>query len=166
MAALRIKACSYCGGENHSSLTCFKKRIRDYKISKKMAPLRRESKASTDKRAILSNTFFANNPPDSRGGYTCYLQINRNCPKWVSKKHVTLEHVLPRSKYPEVKWNVLNIKPACSFCNQTKLSNTPYQLAYIWPQLWILLTSPEWKEWEKQITPFLKRPLPSAVQML
>lgn len=152
--------CSYCGANNHYSLTCYKKQLHDFH-SKKKRPLRRESKKSFHNRDILSNTFFHDNPPDERGGYTCYLQISRKCPIWVSLREVTLEHILPKVKYPEVKYNVINIKPACTWCNGAKLSNTPYHLALIWPHIKILIETEEWKEWESSIVPFLKKPLPS-----
>lgn len=156
---MKTHACSYCGGDNHNSLTCYKKRKKDHAELKRRAPLRRESKAHASKRAILYNTFFANNPPDELGGYTCYLQISKYCPKWLSQQNVTLEHVLPRSKFPELRWVSDNIKPACEFCNKTKMSNTVEKLSLFWPHLKDMMETPEWKAWEAQIAPFLNRPV-------
>lgn len=90
----------------------------------------------------------------------CYLQINKSCPRWMPRHVVTMEHVLSKTKYPEVKYNVINIMPACEFCNKSKLSNTPYHLAIIYPHIAAMIQTPAWKEWEEKITPFLNRPLP------
>jgi len=150
---VKPKNCSYCGGEGHTAFLCYQRRKSEHLKRTKLRP---ESKATNSKRAILRNTFFANNPPDNQGGYSCYLQIHSSCPKWVSKKQVTLEHVLPRAKYPELKYNVLNIMPSCTFCNATKLSSTPYQLALFWPHIAKMIDTPDWKKWEDSIKPFLK----------
>ncbi len=150
---MKTKDCSYCGAQNHTAFLCYKRRKSEQGMRKKS--LRPESKAANSKRAILRNTFFADNPPDKQGGYTCYLQIHHSCPIWIPKERVTLEHVLPRAKYPELKYNVLNIKPSCDICNAAKLSNTPYQLAMFWPHIARLIETPGWKEWEKTIEPYL-----------
>jgi len=150
---VKTKKCSYCGKEGHTAFLCYQRQKSRHYL--KRTKLRPESKATKSKRAILRNAFFANNPPDNRGGYTCYLHIHRSCPKWVSKKQVILEHVLPRAKYPELKYNVLNIMPSCAFCNATKLSNTPYQLALLYPHIASLIETQKWKEWERAIEPYL-----------
>lgn len=159
---MRQGTCSYCGGKNHNSLNCYQKRKRDHSELKQRKPMRHASKASTHKLDILHNTFFFFNPPDEQGGYICYLQISKLCPGWVSKENVTMEHILPKAsgKYPEVKYNVINIKPACGFCNHAKLSNTPYHLALIYPHIALMIQTPEWKAWEEKIIPYLKHPLP------
>jgi 5-methylcytosine-specific restriction endonuclease McrA len=157
---MRQGKCKHCRGENHNSLNCYQKRKHDHTQLKQRKPLRHESKAANDKRATLSHTFFAQNPPDVEGGYMCYLRISRLCPGWMPKHEVTLEHVLSKAKYPEVKYNVINIMTACEPCNKAKLSNTPYHLALIWPHIAEMIETPEWKAWEQKILPYLNRPLP------
>ena len=160
----REKVCSFCGSPTHSSFNCYSKRRSGFdstgnykKLKQKQKKhLRPESKKHNSKRAVLSNTWHILNPPDYRGGYTCYLQISKNCPKWMAKAYTTLEHVYPKNKYPELRWNVLNIKPACEWCNAEKLSNTVYQLAVIYPHIVTMIAAPEWQAWEAQIAPFIK----------
>jgi hypothetical protein len=44
---------------------------------------------------------------------------------WDSAKTATIDHLLPRCKYPELGWNVDNLVPACSECNHIKLHYDP-----------------------------------------
>lgn len=150
------KVCSYCGGNNHYAFQCYRKRS-----DGKHKSINKESKTHKRKRAELYHNFFRQNPPDEQGGYVCYLNISKDCPGWVMKEEVSLEHVFPRSSYPEVRYNILNIKPSCWWCNQLKGSNTPYGLAYLYPQMTDTLKTDEWREWEGKIQPYLHRSLPS-----
>ncbi len=138
--------CSFCGSISHNSIRCYKKQIaslRD-KPHKKKKPIRKEIPIANNKRQLLKTTFFANNPPDEKGGYTCYLQISPHCLKWISKPYVTIEHVYPRQKFPELKYIPENILPSCEFCNKTKMSNTPEQLAIFFPNIKVMLETKEW----------------------
>lgn len=64
---------------------------------------------------------------------------------------LTLEHVYPKVKFPEFKYNYKVLKPACAFCNKLKGSNTPEQLAIYFVNIAILLQTPEWKVWKQEL---------------
>ncbi len=117
-----------------------------------------ESKSSNTRRKILRTTFFDMNPPDDIGGYKCYLQISPYCQKWVSKSYVTLEHVYPKNsgKYPELKYVVENILPACGACNKSKLSNTPEQLAIFYLNIRQMLETKEWQQFMDKLKDTIK----------
>jgi 5-methylcytosine-specific restriction endonuclease McrA len=59
--------------------------------------------------------WFKENPPNFEGYYVCYL-----CEKWVSVKEITLDHVIPRSRRPDLKYEMSNLQPACWDCNYIK----------------------------------------------
>jgi 5-methylcytosine-specific restriction endonuclease McrA len=134
---VKPKECSYCGGEGHTAFLCYQRRKTDHLKRSKLRP---ESKASNTKRAILRNTFFANNPPDDKGGYTCYLQISPACPKWLAKEDVTLEHMRTRARHPELKYEVSNIAVSCQPCNKLKGHLDIDQLVEMYPRLSEYLT--------------------------
>lgn len=163
---MKPKPCAYCGGENHTSLTCYSKRKAENKIIKARRILRSVSKSSMYKKTYTTNAFFVTYPPDERYGYTCYLGISSLCPGWLPADQITQEHVFPKGTWPEVKYNLLNLKPACPFCNKVKGGLTVYKLAAHWPHLVVMIQSPEWRAWEEEIRPFLKRPLPELLPVL
>lgn len=152
--------CSYCGRDGHNSLNCYKKRQDKVKTKpkKKASRMRLESKSANNKRQVLKTTFFALNPPDSDGNYTCYLQISPHCPKIIPKHYVTLEHVYAKQsgKYPELKYVVENILPACESCNKSKLSNTPEQLAIFYPHIKEMLETDEWQTFMDRLKQAIK----------
>lgn len=55
------------------------------------------------------------NWPNHQGYYECYI-----CGKWVDSSEITLDHVIPRSKAPELRLDMANLKPCCYNCNQEK----------------------------------------------
>lgn len=52
--------------------------------------------------------------------YECWLQISPYCPKFMKRKYTTLDHIKPRSFYPELEYEDSNIRPACKPCNDAK----------------------------------------------
>lgn len=56
--------------------------------------------------------WFINNPAES---YICYL-----CGKYLLPNETTLDHVLPRSRNPELRYKFSNLKPCCYDCNIKK----------------------------------------------
>ena len=136
---MKPKSCSKCGSDSHTSFMCRhwggkggKDPVDKFKLYK---PLRNESKKSHSKRMSTRRVWFENNPPDENGRWECYLQISGLCPRKLTKELLTMEHVEPRSKAPEKKYRVENIKPSCSFCNRSKGSRSLEQLARLWPHL-------------------------------
>lgn len=56
------------------------------------------------------------NPPDlGEEYYQCAL-----CPYPVHKDEVTLDHIIPRSRRKDLKYDPLNIQPAHAICNTLK----------------------------------------------
>lgn len=108
---MKIKECKYCGKDNHTSLMCFQKPRRRIKpISSKTASKEQQTKRE----------WFELNPPNEKGLWFCYLGISPMCPGWLTRSTITLEHVKSKARHPELKFEVTNLKPACSFCNEIK----------------------------------------------
>lgn len=134
--------CSYCSELGHTKFNCFKKPKKSLKL---------ESKKSRQKRGTTTGKWFGANPPDDNGYWHCYLQISSLCPKRLTRQLLTLEHVYPKVKYPELKYSIDNLKPSCSFCNKLKGSNTVDTLAKSFVNIAIMIQKPEWKAWEERI---------------
>lgn len=83
----------------------------------------------------MERLWYKTNKPDNDGFYTCYLQISSMCPIRLSKQSMTKEHVMPKVKAPELKFEPSNIRPACKWCNKLKGSRTLEQLAQAFPQV-------------------------------
>lgn len=141
------KPCRYCHQMGHWSFQCFQKPGR-----KVIAP---ESNMARTQRIRTANRWFKENPPDENGYWYCYLQISVSCPYKLTRRLVQLEHVYPKVKRPDLKYNTRNIKPACPFCNKLKGSRTVDQLARSFPSLAKLIATPEWKAWDASL-PVLK----------
>ncbi|MEN8698426.1 HNH endonuclease [Bacillus infantis] len=68
---------------------------------------------------------------NSRGpGYETYSILkrgtfNRTCPICGQRKVSTLDHYLPKAFYPSVVVTPINLIPACSDCNKSKLDDNP-----------------------------------------
>jgi len=60
-------------------------------------------------------TWKKKHPPNDEGFYECWL-----CGKWVLPNEITLDHVIPRSRRPDLVFEETNIKPACWTCNTLK----------------------------------------------
>lgn len=149
--------CSFCGRPGHNSLNCWNKPTAAIKRANKPIPFR--SKKAEKLQKDFAAAWFRANPPDKDGFWYCYLNISDMCPKRMLYGHVTLEHVYPKAsgKYPELKYCLVNIKPACAFCNKLKGGNTPQQLAYLFINVAIMIQRPEWKLWERQLVAYSPR---------
>lgn len=137
--------CKYCGEIGHYEAWCFYKPRKPIKVKTKThAPkpkIKPESDKTRSKRLKLRRAFFRQYPD---GVFTCYLQISANCMKELNTGTVLLEHVKPRVRYPNLTYEVKNVKPSCSFCNGLKGSRELEQLAKIYPQLKRYLPVDEW----------------------
>lgn len=108
---MKLNKCKYCGSELHYSLMCFNKpRTRVKPISDK----------NKLKEQQVKREWFELNPPNEKGLWFCYLGIAYNCPNWLTRSTITLEHVKSKVRYPELKFDVTNLKPACTHCNKIK----------------------------------------------
>lgn len=123
---MKQSKCKYCGRTNHFSINCFNKPHRPIKpISDK----RLNKKQETDRK------WYRLNPPDDKGVWLCYLQIAPDCPRKLTRSTITLEHVKSKVRYPELIFEVANLKPACSACNNIKQSLDLEDLVITYPHL-------------------------------
>ena len=118
---------------------------------KKRPRIKLESDAHRAKRQSVTAEWKSELKPDSDGFYTCYLRISPYCPRRLTLKQITPEHVYPKNKYPALRYRKENLKVACSFCNALKLSNTVNQLCKFFPMLVEMVQQPEWQAWEDQM---------------
>lgn len=125
-SSFRVNPCHHCGSSWHSAWKC-------PHIANK--PLKKEGDKARKKRQSTANKWFKANPPDEHGDWICYLQISELCPKKLNRQLITLEHVKSKVRHPELKYDINNIKPSCSFCNYLKGSRDLEELARIWPHL-------------------------------
>ena len=81
-----------------------------------------KAKKPINKRGKVYNHWVAfkiqwlhDNPPDYKGEYKCGI-----CKRVVHKLEVTLDHKIPRSRAPELRFDPDNIQPAHYECNSLK----------------------------------------------
>lgn len=133
--------CKFCGGNDHYSMTCFKR--------PQTIPV--ESEKHKQQRTTTRKAWFRTNKPDSQGRWACYLRIADNCPKFVTSGTIDLEHVKPKGKHQKLRYQVLNIKAACQPCNKLKASWELETLAETYPQIAEMIATPEWQAYDKQL---------------
>lgn len=110
------KPCKHCKGMGHFPYRCSK----NPKNSFKKNGLKKNGKYAKQW-AITRKTWIKNNPPDVDGKYwICYLQINEWCPKLLSEKTLTIDHVVSRSSDSSLRFSQDNLQPACIYCNNQK----------------------------------------------
>lgn len=71
-----------------------------------------------DKWLKVRADFLDTYPPNHQGYYACYL-----CPKWIYKDEVTVDHVIPRSRAPHLRYVFSNLAICCGACNTAKGSS-------------------------------------------
>ena len=116
--------CKNCGGKHYKTF-CYQNR----------KPIKQESFKSRDKRQVTKSLWFIKNRPDENGYYYCYLRIHSQCPNRLLESEVTLEHVKPKQRYPELKHDLNNLKASCSKCNELKSGISLEKLAESFPHL-------------------------------
>lgn len=105
------KTCKICGELGHSKFYCKKKPRKP--ISKSTKPIKPGK--HHNKWLAFRRKYLAEHQPNHQGYYTCYL-----CLGPVHVDEVTLDHVIPRSAAPHLRYDENNIRPACGSCNSTK----------------------------------------------
>lgn len=154
--------CKYCGGNDHTSLMC---------LRKPRHAMRQESKNHKLNRMRTSDSWYTINPPDKDGHWQCYLQISPYCLKVLDRSTISLEHIYPKIKWPELRYRHENIMPSCAYCNKLKLSNTLNQLCKFSQVVCDLVSTLEWQEREDRLQELseelgsrhLDRPLPGQI---
>jgi len=63
--------------------------------------------------------FLSHNPPNHQGYYVCYL-----CGIWVPQNEITIDHIVSRSRAPELRFVFSNLAVCCSSCNEAKGSRS------------------------------------------
>lgn len=116
------KACKHCGKMGHFSYACFNNPKRKLK-SIKRSPINKIGK-TTKQWIITRSTWIKKNPPASDGTWECYLKIHPWCPGRMDIHRLTLDHVVPRSNDPSLRFALGNLRPACIYCNGEKGSKS------------------------------------------
>lgn len=111
-----IRPCKICGIVGHTATFCFdrpKKPFKQTKIKKitRNKPLRRLGKIGK-KWLQFRAQWFIDNPADY---YICYI-----CGDRLTRRETTLDHVIPRSNRPDLRFDPSNIEPCCWRCNAEK----------------------------------------------
>lgn len=123
---LPTKPCKYCESLSHWPYQCrfSKKNMRPQKPKlaiKRAKPFRfvpiKKVGKQTAKWYKTRTKWFKEHPSDY---YTCYLQISPLCPKVMPPEETTLDHIIPRSRAPHLRYEFSNLKPCCGPCNTEK----------------------------------------------
>ena len=130
------KPCKHCGLMGHFAYACYQnpkralKALKRTELKRSTKPINKVGK-TTKQWFITRANWIRKNPPPIEGEFwECYLQIHPWCPKRVDIKHLTLDHVISRSRAPSLRFSLDNLRPACSHCNTEKGSKS---LDYVKP---------------------------------
>lgn len=113
------KYCDQCN-VTHTTLMCYQKPRKPIKTKKDL------TWEQTKKKWLLR---------ENTNWWFCYLQISDRCPIKLTKETMTFDHVIPRVRGSNYKYDIDNLKPACSSCNMLKGSRTLEALAREYPRL-------------------------------
>jgi 5-methylcytosine-specific restriction endonuclease McrA len=102
-------------------------------------PMKKESNQYKKKRLATRDAWFEANPPADNGYWECYLRISPSCLRMVDRTTIVLEHVKPKQRHPELRFEVSNIQPSCEPCNMKKsgyeldkfVDEYPHLLVYV-----------------------------------
>lgn len=119
------KPCKFCKLMGHFPYQCRAnpKVVLKRKVGLKRTPLKRVGK-QTKQWLVTRATWIRKNPADDEGYWYCYLQISPWCPKKLTLEMLTIDHVVPRSRDPKLRYAQENLKPCCRYCNELKGSRT------------------------------------------
>lgn len=111
--------CDNCG-ITHTSLQCFKKPRAALKNRKAINRFGKEYGKWRETRGA----FIQANPPDQYGFWYCALNLSEHCLRRMDIDQLTVDHIVPRSRSPELRHEQSNLQPACLYCNKEKGSKT------------------------------------------
>jgi len=124
------KPCKHCKMMGHFSYACYQnpkrvlKQIKRTELKRSTKPINRVGK-QTKHWLITRATWIKKHPPAIDGKYwLCYLQIHPWCPVRLDIEHLTLDHVVSRSRDASLRFNQDNLQPACIYCNGEKGSRS------------------------------------------
>jgi 5-methylcytosine-specific restriction endonuclease McrA len=108
------KPCKHCGSRQHTSFRCFKKPRKPIKVSSlrplKRTPLKKIGRI-TKKWFEVRKDWFAIN----EGPYFCFIGGEP-----LALREVQLDHVKSRSRHPELRFDLDNLRPICADHNRAK----------------------------------------------
>jgi 5-methylcytosine-specific restriction endonuclease McrA len=111
------KPCNYCSSLNHSSSFCWQAPKKQIKVNRPMPrPTKRIPKTGkvSDQWVKTKHAWIKDNlKPGER--VACHY-----CGKQLTIFSVTLDHKIPRSRAPELRYEAGNLVPACYECNTLK----------------------------------------------
>lgn len=114
------KPCKHCHTMGHFPYQCYT----NPRKALKRTPVKRVGK-KTKQWYMTRATWIRKNPPPVEGTYwICYLRIHPWCPVRLDIKHLTLDHVVSRTRDAKLIFNQNNLKPACIYCNGEKGSRS------------------------------------------
>ena len=119
------KPCRHCSSEKHSSTFCYQAPRKKIEIRK---ALKRIGKIGTRWIETRHEWIKANPPKDSY--YTCYLKISPICLRKMTTQEMTLDHVMSRTRRPDLRFDFSNLKPCCAPCNVEKGSREVDELRF------------------------------------
>jgi 5-methylcytosine-specific restriction endonuclease McrA len=98
---------TYCDDCNktHTALMCF---------NKPRKPARQVGKKG-QKWLAVRREWIKNNPPDHSGYWYCYY-----CQCALTYDTLTIDHVIARSRRPDLQYDLSNLVPSCSMDNNLK----------------------------------------------
>lgn len=127
------KPCKFCKKLGHYPYTCpdnpkVKQRARTGLKRTRINPIGKHGKLWISTR----HQWIKDNPPPIEGKFwLCYLRIHPYCPVRLSLETLTLDHVVPRSNDPKLRYDHDNLRPACKYCNSEKGSKSLDQVRRI-----------------------------------
>lgn len=117
------RPCKICGIVGHSATFCFDRPRKPLKQTKKSIlkrgkPINRLGKHGKKWLAFRAQWFIDNPAPF----YICYY-----CNDHLNRRETTLDHKIPRSRRPDLRYELDNIVPCCWRCNTLKGSKDDQQ---------------------------------------
>lgn len=106
---LKTKPCKHCGSEYHTTISCFA-RPRPPMAKKRLNP---KGKITLKWLETRGQWIQANPPVD--GYWNCYI-----CGTYLNIDRLTLDHIKSRSRHPELRFELNNLRPCCRKCNAWK----------------------------------------------
>lgn len=64
------------------------------------------------------------NQPGPLYCWICGLEINRDLPR-TDPQSLEIDHVLPVSTHPELRFDLANVRPCCKQCNRSRGNGAP-----------------------------------------
>lgn len=116
--------CDNCG-VTHTSLQCFKKPRTVLKNKKAVNRYGKEYGKWRETRG----QFIQDNPPDQYGFWYCALRVSDMCLGRMDIDQLTVDHIIPRSRAPQLRHEPSNLQPACVYCNKEKGSSVDKGIA-------------------------------------